>query len=97
MKALADAKRSDVTFEAGEHAFIKLWPHKQVSVSHSPNKLSKLFYGPYFIIKKIKACAYEVGLTSFEKIHNVFHLSALKKAYGGTIPSLDLPEDVVDN
>ena len=59
------------------------------------NKLALKFYGPYQIIKKISQVAYGLSLPDISRVHNVFHVSCLKKALGNhqspktTLPILD--------
>ena len=53
------------------------------------------FYGPYQINKKISQVAYGLSLPETSCVHNVFHVSCLKRALGNnqttqtTLPSLD--------
>ena len=59
------------------------------------NKLAPKFYGPYQIIRKISPIAYELKLPDKSRIHNVFHVSNLKRQLGQhqttqtTLPALD--------
>ena len=55
-------------------------------------KLKPHFYGPYKVIRKVGEVAYELELPKERKIHNVFHVSSLKKTLGQHIaPSIELP------
>ena len=55
-------------------------------------KLKPHFYGLYKIIQKVGEVAYELELPAKSKIHNVFHVSNLKKVVGQQIvTSSELP------
>jgi hypothetical protein len=55
-------------------------------------KLKPKFYGPYRVIKMIGEVEYELELPEGSKIHNVFHVSCLKKVVGQQIRiSKELP------
>ena len=50
------------------------------------------FYGPYRVIHKVGEVAYEIELSEGSRVHNVFHVSRLKKTIGQrVVPSADLP------
>lgn len=49
-----------------------------------PQKLSARYYGPYTIIEKIRKVANMVQLPPSARIHNVFHVSQLKKYEGSS-------------
>ena len=63
--------------------FVRLESYKQVSLkSGRKHKLAPKFYGLYQIIRKISQVAYKLQLPDKSRIHNVFHVSCLKKMSG---------------
>jgi len=83
MKAQVDRHKKDREFKVGEWVFVKLQPYKQLSLKQKgKNKLAPKFYGPYPINKKIIQVAYSLSLSDNSQVHNVFHVSCLKKALG---------------
>lgn len=50
------------------------------------------YYGPFRVFKRIGEVAYELDLLAESRVHNVFHVSHLKKALGHkVVPSTVLP------
>ena len=63
--------------------YLRLQPYRQSSLKQKgAEKLKPHFYGPYKVIRRIGQGAYELELPQGSKIHNVFHVSCLKKALG---------------
>lgn len=78
-----NTKRTDVQFHQGDWVLLKLQPYRQSSlVRQSSHKLARRFYGPFQIIEHIGAVAYRLQLPPTAKLHNVFHVSKLKKFVG---------------
>ena len=73
--------------------FVRLQPYKQSTLKRSgAEKLKPRFYGPYKVIRKVEEVAYQLELPPNKKIHNIFHVSYLKKVLGQqTIVSIELP------
>lgn len=99
MKIQADHKRRDISYAVGDWVYVKLRPYRQTSVATaSYTKLSKRFYGPFQITKKIGQVSYQLQLPETAKIHPVFHCSLLKQHQGPLVPSSDpLPSDAYEN
>ena len=81
------------SFQVGDLVFLRLQPYKQSSIKVSRvEKLKLHFYGPYRVLKRIGEVAYEIEFPENSKIHNVFHVSRLKRILGKIIdPCSDLP------
>ena len=73
--------------------YIGLQPYKQSSLKkRNVEKLKPRFYGPYKVICKVGEVAYEIELLEGSRVHNVFHVSRLKKAIRQrVVPSTELP------
>jgi len=85
MKRYSDLKRTERSFEVGQMVYLRLQPYKQSSVAARRNlKLSPRFYGPFSIIRKIGAVAYELDLPTNSRIHPIFHVSQLKLKLGSS-------------
>ncbi|KAL6323506.1 hypothetical protein AAG906_039083 [Vitis piasezkii] len=67
-KSYADNRKRDLEFEVGDHVFLKVSP------------MNPRFVGPFEVLERVGTLAYKVVLPpSLSKIHNVFHVSTLKK------------------
>ena len=66
--------------------------HATITQEKMAKKLKPRFYVPYKVVRKVGEVAYELELPEESKIHNVFHVSNLKKTVGKHIsPSTELP------
>ncbi|XP_057250047.1 uncharacterized protein LOC130591137 [Beta vulgaris subsp. vulgaris] len=79
-KKYADVRRRKLEFEVGDKVFLKVSPTKGIKTFGIRGKLSPKFIGPYEILKRVGKVAYEIALpTELSRIHNVFHVSQLRK------------------
>ena len=79
-KSYTDLKRKDIQYEIGEKVFLKLSPWKKVMRFWKKGKLSPRFIGLYEVIEKVGPVAFRLALPlELEKIHNVFHVSMLRR------------------
>ncbi|KAL9408367.1 hypothetical protein AB3S75_046848 [Citrus x aurantiifolia] len=99
MKSQADQNRREVSFMVGDYVYLKLQPYRQTSVAFRRSmKLAPRFYGPYQIVEKVGAVAYKLALPPGSQIHNVFHVSLLRKHAGTNAPaSTQLPPVAEDS
>lgn len=83
MKNYADQNRSERSFQVGDFVYLKLQPYTQSSLAHKASfKLAPRYYGPYEVVAKIGSVAYKLKLPAYAQIHDVFHVSLLKKKIG---------------
>jgi hypothetical protein len=76
-----DKHRVERSFEVGDLVYLRLQPYKQAYIKRSGvENLQPHFFGPYRISRKVGVVAYELDLSHGSKIHNVFHVSYLKRA-----------------
>ena len=79
-KSYANNRRRDLEFEVGDHVFLKVSLMKSVMRFGRKGKLGPRFVGSFEILERVGTLAYKVALPlGLSKIHNVFHVSTLRK------------------
>jgi hypothetical protein len=63
----------------GEHVFLKVNPKKSSLNLGSCTKLAAKFCGPFEMLDKIGLVAYILAFPTSMNVHNLFHVSLLKK------------------
>ena len=79
-KHYADRQRWILEFQVGDHVYLKVTPFKGTQWFQEKGKLAPRYIGPFQILARRGAVAYQLELpSSLSSIHNVFHVSQLKK------------------
>jgi len=90
-KSYADKQRDPLVFEVGDHVYLKVSPWKGVQRFGIKGKLAPRYIGPYPIVERCGPVAYRLNLPAkFSAIHNIFHVSQLKKC-------LRVPTETIDS
>ena len=79
-KSYADNRRRELEFQVGDHVFLKVSPMKNVMRFRKKGDLSPRYVRPFEVLEKVGALAYGVALLPrLGKIHDIFHVSSLRK------------------
>ena len=83
----------DLEFEVEGQVFLKLSPRKGVVRFGKRGKLNPRYIGPFEIVDGIGSVAYRLDLPEeFSRVHNVFHISMLRKYIPDSSHVLETPE-----
>jgi len=79
-KSNADRRRRPLRSTKGDHVYLKVSPMKGVNRFVVKGKLAPRYIGPFPIIDRCGQVAYRLKLPErLSGVHNVFHVSQLKK------------------
>ncbi|KAD4585763.1 hypothetical protein E3N88_23364 [Mikania micrantha] len=96
-KSYADKRRKPLEFQVGDKVLLKVSPCKGVIRFGKRGKLNPRYIGPFEILKRIGPVAYQLNLPAeLDGVHNVFHVSNLKKCLSDETLVVPLDEIQVD-
>jgi hypothetical protein len=79
-KSYADTRKRDLSFQEGDFVYLKVSPMRGVKRFNVKGKLAPRYIGPFKVLSRHGEVAYQLELPpSLSAVHNVFHVSQLKK------------------
>ena len=98
-KCYADKQRNDKEFKVGDHVLLKVSLLRGVvRFDQKRGKLSPWYIGPFEILERIGKVAYRLALPpTMLGVHNVFHISMLKKCAHNPEHEIDFNDLEVNN
>jgi hypothetical protein len=89
-KSYAGNRKRPLEFEEGDHVYLKVSPLRGMRRFKVKGKLSPRFIGPFRIFRRVREMAYQLELPdNLSDVHDVFHVSQLKKCL--RVPEEQLP------
>jgi hypothetical protein len=91
-RSYADTRRRDLSFEVGDYVYLKVSPIRGIKRFGVKGKLAPRYIGSYKIQARRGEVAYHLSLPeSLTAVHDVFHVSQLKKCL--RVPEEQLPTE----
>ncbi|XP_071677270.1 uncharacterized protein [Lolium perenne] len=79
-KSYADSKRRKLTFNVGDHAYLRVTPLKGMQRFHVKGKLAPRYIGPFKVLARRGEVSYQLELPAeLADFHDVFHISLLRR------------------
>ncbi|WVZ58487.1 hypothetical protein U9M48_008759 [Paspalum notatum var. saurae] len=79
-KSYADVRRRELTFKVDEFVYLKVSLMRGIQRFNIKRKLAPIYIGPFKVLERKGEVAYKLELpSSLSGIHDVFHVSQLKK------------------
>ena len=96
-KSYADQRRRPLEFDVGDHVFLKISPRRGVKRFGKSGKLAPRFIGPFEVLERVGVVAYKLALPpQLANVHNVFHVSMLRKYHPDPSHVIDWGELTLD-
>ncbi|GJX20178.1 putative reverse transcriptase domain-containing protein [Tanacetum coccineum] len=81
-KSYIDLKLKPMEFQVGDRVMLKVSPWKGVVHFGKRGKLNPRYVGPFKVLEKVGSVTYKLELPQeLSRVHNIFHVSNLKKCY----------------
>eukprot|EP00253_Pinus_taeda_P030817 PITA_30817 len=78
-KSFGNRKRRFKECQVGDHVYVRIQARKSTLQWSGCAKLAPHYCGPFEVLARIGLVAYQLALPSHIQVHNVFHVSVLKK------------------
>ena len=86
-KSYVDTTRRDLVFQVGDYVYLKVSPMKGIKRFSMKGKLAPRYIGPFKVLERRGEVAYQLELLeSLSGVHDVFHVSQLKKCLRRNYP-----------
>jgi hypothetical protein len=96
-KSYADKRRMPLYFLAGDYVYLKVSPMKGVTRFGVKGKLAPRYIGPFLILERYGPVAYRLQLPeTLSVVHNVLHVSQLKKCLRVPDRTIDVTDVVLE-
>ena len=96
-KSYTDRRRRPLKFEVSDHVFLKVMPKRRVVRFDKRGKLAPRYIGPFEILERVGTVVYRLALPpSLSGVHEVFHVSMLRKYTPDPAHVVDWGEITVD-
>jgi hypothetical protein len=96
-RSYADKRTKPLTFNVGDHVFLKISPRRGIIRFGKKGKLSPRYIGPFEILQRAGEVAYRLALPpQIDRVHNVFRVSMLREYMSHPTHILNWEEVTID-